>query len=382
MVFTDADMTIGVTRGDSCEIVVSAKNKTVDGVSDYVFQKGDTLRFRVFGKKNCENVLLVKDFFVSEPTTHFTMELSGADTGIGGLINKPVDYWYEIELNPLTNPQTIVGYDDDGAKIFRVYPESSEAEDESHYIPPTEEELKTIDEKFAEIDRTIIEIQGEIDSNSDDVKGAIAGLKGDLDELTTDYNANKNSVVETNTEEKLSFWVGTEEEYKAIETPKKNCFYIISDDTKKEKLEKSIMDIEGEIDDVRVNFANEIASVRTEITGLSTDIEEDHNKQFKTLWTGKILPSAEGDTEISVNGMGDYNLFILYVEDQEIGYSTTIFAHRGISLIEGANATRDDIYYIKLNSANSIVLYEEGYFKSFKDATSNKLYLTKIIGIM
>jgi hypothetical protein len=54
--------------------------------------------------------------------------LSKEDTKIGKKVNKPVDYWYEVELNPDTYPQTIVGYDEDGAKIFKLYPEGVKAE--------------------------------------------------------------------------------------------------------------------------------------------------------------------------------------------------------------------------------------------------------------
>lgn len=37
-----------------------------------------------------------------------------------------MDYWYEVELNPETEAQTIIGYDEDGPKIFRLYPEGDD----------------------------------------------------------------------------------------------------------------------------------------------------------------------------------------------------------------------------------------------------------------
>lgn len=43
------------------------------------------------------------------------------------MVNKPTDFWYEVELNPDTAPQTIIGYDKEtGAKIFRLYPEGGD----------------------------------------------------------------------------------------------------------------------------------------------------------------------------------------------------------------------------------------------------------------
>ena len=54
------------------------------------------------------------------------IRLRREDTKIGDIIHKPVKYWYEVELNPDTEPQTIVGYDDDGPKIFTLYPEGAD----------------------------------------------------------------------------------------------------------------------------------------------------------------------------------------------------------------------------------------------------------------
>ena len=56
------------------------------------------------------------------------MYLSKTDTKIGEVINKPTDYWYEVEVNPHTNPQTIIGYGEEGAAIFKLFPEGDEVE--------------------------------------------------------------------------------------------------------------------------------------------------------------------------------------------------------------------------------------------------------------
>lgn len=113
------DMTIHITRGDAANIFVSA---TLDE-NEVVFLQGDVIRFKVFAKKNCANVALQKDTVVTEPTSAVEVVLDGTDTAIGEIISKPVDYWYEVELNPDTHPQTIVGYDENGAKVFKIYPE-------------------------------------------------------------------------------------------------------------------------------------------------------------------------------------------------------------------------------------------------------------------
>lgn len=118
-----SDMTINITRGDAAVFTVSANI----GEEAYQFKKGDIVRFNVFAKKNCSNVVLKKDVTVNTASNTVEISLKSKDTKIGEIINKPTDYWYEVELNPDTNPQTIIGYDDDGAKIFKIFPEGGAA---------------------------------------------------------------------------------------------------------------------------------------------------------------------------------------------------------------------------------------------------------------
>lgn len=96
-----------------------------DGAA-YTFQSGDLVRFQVMEKKACEKVLLTKDFRVQSSTQQVTITLTGEDTKLGDPISKPEDYWYEVELNPLTAPQTIIGYDENGPKVLRLFPEGGE----------------------------------------------------------------------------------------------------------------------------------------------------------------------------------------------------------------------------------------------------------------
>lgn len=125
MFLINEDMSIYLTRGDAIYFTVTAE----ENGQYYKFKPGDILRIKVFEKKNCENVVLVKEFPVEIETERVEMLLTKEDTKIGEVISKPVDYWYEIELNPFTNPQTIIGYDDDGAKVFRLFPEGTDPDD-------------------------------------------------------------------------------------------------------------------------------------------------------------------------------------------------------------------------------------------------------------
>lgn len=129
------DLSIYVTRGDIVLFDVAAE---FDG-KPYTFMPGDLIRIKVFKKKNCAEVALEKDFPVTAATQKVQVYLSEEDTKIGKVISKPVDYWYEVELNPLSEPQTIIGYDEDGAKIFKLFPEGADKEVEEY--EPGEEEL-------------------------------------------------------------------------------------------------------------------------------------------------------------------------------------------------------------------------------------------------
>ncbi len=123
MFVVNSDGSIYVTRGDIGSLKVGAK---VAEDTDYVFKSGDIVRLNVYERKRPEHVVLSKYVNITDDTTIVIITLSRDDTKIGELINKPVDYWYEVELNPDTVPQTFIGYDDDGPKIFRLFPEGAD----------------------------------------------------------------------------------------------------------------------------------------------------------------------------------------------------------------------------------------------------------------
>ena len=140
MFVVNDDNSIYATRGDIVFFSVTAED---DG-KPFKFQAGDVVRISVYGKKNCENVVLQKDFPVDTVTENVEIFLTSAETKFEGLINKPRDYWYEVVLNPYDNPQTIVGYGEDGAVLFRLFPEGDEIEEpetDPDDIPVVDSEL-------------------------------------------------------------------------------------------------------------------------------------------------------------------------------------------------------------------------------------------------
>ena len=120
MFVVNEDKTIECTRGDAGSFSVSASM----GEASYLFQPNDVLRLTVCAKKDYSNIMLQKDVTVTEETTSVEISLDSDDTKFGGVINKPTEFWYTIELNPVGYCQTLVGHTKDGARVFTLYPEA------------------------------------------------------------------------------------------------------------------------------------------------------------------------------------------------------------------------------------------------------------------
>lgn len=96
----------------------------------YEFQITDKIAFICFEKKGyTKEEILRKEYTLeeigyTEPTTVVEIPLTEEDTKKFPLTNKAQTYWYDIVLNDTT---TILGFDDEGAKLIRVYPEGEES---------------------------------------------------------------------------------------------------------------------------------------------------------------------------------------------------------------------------------------------------------------
>lgn len=117
---------IEITRGDMLPLTIINENPTDNSI--YPFQVGDIVRFKVFKKKDVEEVLFVKDFEVKEESEEFDIFMTSEEMKIGPIINKDTDYWYEIELNPETDRRTtIMGYEKKlGPALITLLPEGGD----------------------------------------------------------------------------------------------------------------------------------------------------------------------------------------------------------------------------------------------------------------
>lgn len=108
--------TIELTRGDTASINLK--------INDYEFGEGDKVEFRVYTRKGMNSLpVLSKIINVDETRESVDILLTSEDTTFGEMENKPITYWYEIELN---DKYTIIGYDNNGPKELILYPEGDE----------------------------------------------------------------------------------------------------------------------------------------------------------------------------------------------------------------------------------------------------------------
>lgn len=167
MYVVNNDLSIYCTRGDYCHIPVQ-----------HQFQSGDVVRFKAFRKKDCNTVVIQRDFTVESAADTFVISLTGTDTKIGEVISKPVDYWYEVELNPETNPQTIIGYDDEGAKVFTLFPEGKDVDAEDIEVVGTKTLQELVDYALSQAKESG-EFNGEDGKDGKDGQDGYTPVKGE-----------------------------------------------------------------------------------------------------------------------------------------------------------------------------------------------------------
>lgn len=120
MLKIETDGTISINRGDTGTITVTANNE------EYEFQPNDVITLRIFEKKGyTKEPVLEKSVTISEVTTEVDIFLIEDDTLFCQETNKAITYWYSISLNE----DVIVGYDEDGAKQFIIYPAKVRGDD-------------------------------------------------------------------------------------------------------------------------------------------------------------------------------------------------------------------------------------------------------------
>lgn len=123
MLVIDTNKTISFNRGDKVSFTFNADDS--DG-NPYTFLTTDVITMNVFRpKKYTDGAVFTIDFAVDTEGTSVTLELTAVNTkAMCPMINEPLTLWYELVLN---DDETLVGYDDDGPKLMKIYPEGGES---------------------------------------------------------------------------------------------------------------------------------------------------------------------------------------------------------------------------------------------------------------
>lgn len=106
---------IYLNRGDAVNIQVACNNAT--------FEKNDYIKFYIMEQDKAQNVLFEKKFTIEADSNTVNIALTSDETKT---ICPAFDtgyktFWYEIEYN---GSITLMGYDDNGAKLLVIYPEA------------------------------------------------------------------------------------------------------------------------------------------------------------------------------------------------------------------------------------------------------------------
>ena len=136
MIAIEDEKTIHITRGNATgtthnilAVEYPIYNFATKQEELYEFQLTDKISFTCFEKKGyTKEEILKKEFLVKDlghinPVTQIEIPLTEEETKKFPLTNKRKTYWYDIVLN---DTETILGYDEEGAKKIIVYPEAEE----------------------------------------------------------------------------------------------------------------------------------------------------------------------------------------------------------------------------------------------------------------
>lgn len=113
MIEIDDEKVISLNRGDKGEIDLS------NIIDTSKIAKGDVINFRIYRQNGYSDEPIFSKDVTIDDSTKVIIPLEEEDTKVIPRIDKPKIYWYDVSVNE-TN--TILGYDEEGAKQLIVYP--------------------------------------------------------------------------------------------------------------------------------------------------------------------------------------------------------------------------------------------------------------------
>lgn len=369
MFVVNDDLSIYCTRGDYCEFPVK-----------HEFKQGDVVRFKATRKKDCETVVIQRDFVVATDTDEITIALTGDDTKIGEVISKPTDYWYEVELNPDTHPQTIIGYDEEGAKVFKLFPEGKDVDADDIEVVGKKTLQELVDYALEQA-RESGEFKGDkgeaftYDDFTEEQLSALKGEKGDTGDRGETGNAGVYIGEEEPTDPGVSVWIKPNGE----ETP----FVRYDEQTLTPAQQAQARENIGAVASVNGFFPDENGNV--------TLRDKPSVRPSRNLFDpSKVLRSGDGAIDANTGEIIDGNLWIYGKYDLTVGETYTISK----SIVAGVGYAYMYVYFYNadgsytkaqtllplgssINEKTFTAAYPSIMIAGSKDMTLNKLQIEK-----
>ena len=121
LIINERNLNVQLSRGDYAPFTITSQDEETGEL--YTFKTGEVIKFKIFKANDCSNIVLEKSVTVTEDTQSVDINFTSEETLIENSANVPVNYWYEVELNPDGKCQTIIGYRKDfGPRLFTLLP--------------------------------------------------------------------------------------------------------------------------------------------------------------------------------------------------------------------------------------------------------------------
>ena len=371
------DLSIFVTRGDA---VVFNLHATTDKGETYIFKPEDVVRIKIMERKGCEDVVFQKVFVVEQETDTVEISLSGEETTIGSVISKPTDYWYEVELNPFTIPQTIIGYDDEGgAKIFKLFPEGN-SDLKPKDVPVVDRELDLYSDRPIQnqavawavtnaINEMHITTEKAVEDTVTITNNAIAEVNTITEEAVNEFNEIKEDTITTvqtsNQETVTTVQTSNQETVTAVQTSNQETLTAIN--ISNANTIEEVNDVVANVNTVTENARNEVhtsnentlSEVNTLVAEVRKDLQNVPNAENMANLQSQI---TENKNSISTNNTNITNLTtrVENIEGVELtstltaGQTSLTFTDAGITENSILSAVYTSIFGVSVSSANIV----------------------------
>ena len=180
----------------------------------------------------------------------------------------------------------------------------------------------------------------------------------------------------------LSFWVGTQAEYNALENIPQDCYVIITDDMTASEIISEMSSMNGYISILRGDLTtvqNNVSSLQENVNTLQTDYLLLHEKfapKQKVIYGSNLYLDR---TNVTIGGINEYVSLKCFIKLKVVFYGTTSYLetvvdlnrkNRGQTAFEGSFMTYQDIQGVYAPICGRVSIYLQDGFEDTVRALS------------